>query len=272
MTALVLTLAVAMPVMADTEQEVKGATVVDDTASDSYKTNKPNPGDSVKSGTDTDEIFTLTYDSADLKIVNNAGGENNRPDANAWIGVKITAPEGVKGITKVEQDNSLGNASAIDENKLTKTFESDNKTLHEYFHVNVTELENAVEKGNEYLTYALKYTWDYNNQATATASNDETKVATTTVVVKIKVAGVTLVNDGTGTEQVLWDTAKYNAKKSEVEAAAKAEAEANKKPTAAKTNKEKDNTPGTGVENVYAVAGLVAVVTLAGAVVLNKRK
>ncbi len=47
----------------------------------------------------------------------------------------------------------------------------------------------------------------------------------------------------------------------------------NKKEPAKKEEKdEQDNTPKMGVENVYAVAGVVVIVTIAGAIILNKRK
>ena len=264
-----------MPVMAtepetSSDENGKYATVEDATASDSYKDSKPSGTPSYDNKEDGQKA-TIQYDASKLKIVHNGTDETTRPNDYSWIGVKMKAPTGAKKF-EVTEDTSISNTQAIDTNKLTKEISSGYVT--EYFHVSLAELKAAVKNHQDYIIYALKYTWDYTSEVNTASTSDPqtTGVPSTTLVVKIKVAGVELSDTIDGKEEVLWNKAEYDKEVKAVADAEKAEAEANRKPTAAKTNKEKDNTPGTGIKNIYAVAGLVAVVTLAGAVVLNKRK
>ena len=234
MTALVLALAVAMPVMAD--ETVKYAKVEDCTKSDSYDQTAPKV---TPDGSKTAKT-TLTYSEASLKIVTEDKGQG-RPAGYSWLGFTVKMPS---GYTKYK----------LTYNGKTEEKDVSGESFDEYVGVSPKKLEEATKAGNEYLEYNLDYEWIKTDNGSESVHQ--------TILIRIKLSGVTLKDEQ---NKEVWNNDIYEE--------AKPVPETNKKP-AATTNKkkEKDNTPGTGVENVYAVAGLVAVVTLAGAVVLNKRK
>ncbi len=256
MTAIVLTLAVAMPVMAAGEATAKTyGDVKDITNSDTIV--GENPTTNATNGKVTGaEVTTITYSAASLKTIDagsDEGATEGRTGGYAWIGIQVSVPEGYKA--KLEDDVAYQKEEVDTDN-----------TIDRYFGVSLAKLTEQVEKGNSTLTYTKTFTWEKKD------GTEEPKDSyKQTIKVVINLGGVTLYEgkDATAESKPVWTKTIYETKKAEVEAA---KAEANKKQPTTTNKKVKDKTPGTGVENVYAIAGLVLAVTLAGAVVLNKRK
>ncbi len=249
MLVLALVFAVTMPVMAqEGEQETttpkEYAEAADNTKEDSYIT-KPNPSITY----DNAHNITMTYNSAKLKVVEKNTDIGRNVDA-AWIGYVLTAP---KDATKYKATY----------NGKTKTETISNGKVEDFVAVTKEKLE-TVTKNNKSLVYTITYEWQKDKAAVAAAQDDDSEEESTETIltqklnVVIKPEGVIL-KDKENKEE-LWNNDTYK----EVKPA--------KTTTTNKTTKKKDDTPTMGTENVYAIAGLVAVVTLAGAVVLNKRK
>ena len=255
MLVLTLVFAVTMPVMATTgettDESKKYATVKDNTQSDSYKTSAPEPIPS----TDANHNLTLTYKAAELKTVAKNTGIHRDIDA-AWIGYELTTPEGAtKYETTYKGEKSTGEIT-------------DSKVV-DFVAVTADKLK-AATQNNEKLVYSITYKW-LKDAAKTVSTGDENEtgateeISTQTLNIVIEPKGVILydgVTEGAENTQ-LWNETLYTANLPK----ATTPSTTNKK-----TSNTKDDTPTMGTVNVYVIAGLVAVLTLAGAVVLNKRK
>ena len=242
-----LVLSMIMPeVMADTP-----TTGESDETTTKYGTVKNITNEDTKKGTVAEPTITgdktantvVTFGEASLKTLDAAEG---RQDGYAWLGVSLTIPTGEtngqeanNGITKLTVDGH-------DVNPVENP-------LNLYFGINASDLENAARSGAKTFSRHNNVSWTINGET-----------ITQKVTVVVELAKVTLYEKNA--ETPVWTEAKFNEIVKELEAAKTTSTTTNK------STKKKDDTPKMGTVNVYTVAGLVAIVTLAGAVVLNKRK
>ncbi len=254
MLVLTLVFAVTMPVMATgtetaTDESKNYATAADFTQPDSYKV-KPEP----KITYDDNHNITMTYNAATLKTVPQNKDSVDRKVEAAWVGFELTAPsEATKYESEYNGTKSTGDVTG--------------SKVSDFVAVTAKNLKEATTK-NKKLVYTIKYTWLKAAATEAVAADDDNEgekteeISTQTLNIVIDPKGVELYDGVTegATDTVLWDVEDYkdNLPKATTPSTT--------------TSKKKDDTPTMGTENVYALAGFVAVVTLAGVVVLNKRK
>ncbi len=186
---------------------------------------------------DNVSTVVVTYKAADLKIVPKGEGEVSRPIDAAWLGVRLTPTE-----TYTKYSCSIVSKGDLD---------NDGKSVDYYVAVTPAKLEEAV-KGGKDLVYTDQIVWLEEEES------EEADAPVTNLKVIVK-ADKMLVYDEND-ENPEWNEESYNNAVAARETAKKAEAE----------KAEKDTTPKTGVENYLPALGLVAVVTLAGAVILKR--
>ncbi len=252
---LVLAIVLTMTVQVFANSEGEGETTAKDyataknaTSPDSIKGEEPEANITY----DNDHNITMTYTKASLKIVAANESIGRKVDA-AWIGYELTAPEAA---TRYEATMGDQKASGdLDESKKVIDFVS----------VTKANLLKATKEGKE-LKYTITYKWEKEKETTPTVpvANEEEEakeyetISVQTLNIVIDPAKVTLYSKDE--KDTLWDNDDYLANK---------KVESKPATTTNTSSKKKDNTPDTGFENVVAVIGIVAMVTLAGIVILS---
>ncbi len=189
---------------------------------------------------DNSDTVVVTYSAAELKIVDRMKDGTDRGMDAAWLGVRLTP---VDDETYTKFSCSLVSKADIEDNE--------GKSVDYYVAVTPEKLEEAV-KGGKDLVYTEKIIWLEND------GSDEESAPVTYLTVIVKADQMKIFDKEDNEEK--WNEETYNNAVAAREEAKKAEAE----------KAEKDTTPKTGVENYLPALGLVAVVTLAGAVVLKR--
>ncbi len=233
---LLVSLLVAIFLLAILVVPVKAATITeadveDWTRSDSLH-NAGNTPKMVKT-TDTDGTIVLTYNAAELKILN---GDSKRPDGYAWIGVKVkNVPEDATAFTVNGKKYDILN--------------SDGKFAEEFVGIKESTLQNATKEGKD-IIYNLEFKFIKNE-------SDEVGDAVKVRVV-IKTEGITLYNKEDNAQ--VWNDAIYE------EFAPKAEV-----PSEEPVKEELDETSKTGViATDLIVAMALAMVSLVGIAITKK--
>ncbi len=196
----------------------------------------------VISNNDQEEV-TITYNSAILKLLPADDSDDvNRPADYAWLGIKVTAPEGASKYSVQCNDGEIEDKGNIVDN-----------CVIDYFGVNADKLKTATTTGNG-LLYTYKIYWK-------DADGNETTQTIKIVINPAKFEVYDLNNS-----DVKWNEEIYNQEVKKVQDAKKA-AEQN---TPKKEDK-KDTTPQTGVVDysVY-MAIATAVVALGGIFTVKK--
>ncbi len=180
---------------------------------------KPTVNISVVPG-DKKDVVTVTYDSAELKILDNSTDNVERPSESAWLGVRLTPKD-----TKYTHYTFSGSEGV----KALGTPQCHNR----YIPVTGDILEKAVKDGKvengQYVIFEGTFTW-----YTSEAANDQ-DAPTTELKVILNVAK-TEVYDKEDEEE--WNDETYTKAVAEYEAAKKAAEEA---------GAAKDKTPKTGI-------------------------
>lgn len=241
---LVMTIMIGIiPVMADTAERQKAdgeyVTVSDITNEDTLHNagTVPTVSISVQKSGEKKDVAQVTYSAAELKII---GGDRDRPDGFAWLGVRLT-PKETNGKTYTHYKIDNGNVEQLSDNN--------GKSLDYYFPVSKANLTSAVKEGKD-LIFTKAITW-------LTSETDPDPDATvTTLTVTIKAEGIQLFAKNNTTSE--WNKTDYDNIVAEREAA-----------SAPATG---DTTPKTGKINVLPILATIALITLFGIVLINNRK
>lgn len=249
----VLPVFAAEPVMDHSTENAKDDTgtnvyVADITDKDTLHTEdtKPDVTINVVPGDKNDKV-TVTYNAADLRILADKG---SRPVDAAWLGVRLMPKDDQYTHYKVSGSDTV---------KALGTPQCHNR----FIPVNADILEEAIENGEvvdgKYVIFEKTFTWYKSDAGT------DVDAPTTELTVILNVAKTTVHDKDNGEE--VWDEEIYEAA---VEANTPAEDEEEPAQSTTKEEAKKDETPKTGVVDYLPVLGMVAVVSLAGAVIFKR--
>lgn len=133
-------------------------------------------------------VVTITYENAKFKLLDDGQSEGvqNRPEGYAWIGFKVTKPDGAS-----KYQVSFNGGAASEEQEISTD-------LEDYIGFKKENLEAAAKTGKN-LEYTYEITW---------ISSDENVKTTQTIKVVINPAAVVLVAQNS--EEEVWNTETYN--------------------------------------------------------------